>query len=51
MERPRKQQDKDYTTLPPSPALDQLVGTVDTDRTPDPDDVRNVDQHHALRED
>ena len=41
----------DYTTLPEGVRLADTVGSVDADRTVDPDDVRNVDQHAATRDD
>ena len=40
-----------YTTLPPGVRAEDMVAGVDADQTPDPDDVRNVDQHAALRDD
>ena len=41
----------DYTTLPEGVRLSDTVGGVDADRPVDPDDVRNVDQHAATRDD
>lgn len=41
----------DYSTLPPRVAIGDTVTSVDADRGPDPDDVRNADQHAALRDD
>jgi hypothetical protein len=41
----------DYTSLPPGTALEDTVQGVGTDRVLDPDDVRNVDQHGATRDD
>ncbi|MCF6379667.1 hypothetical protein L2K70_18810 [Nocardioides KLBMP 9356] len=42
--------DPDYRTLPPAPRLDETVASTDPDRAPDADDVRNVNQHAALRD-
>jgi hypothetical protein len=41
----------DYTTLPPGVRLSDTVAGLDTDEPVDPDAVRNVDQHAALRDD
>ncbi len=40
-----------FSTLPASVAVEDTIASVDTRRSPDPDDVRNVDQHRALRDD
>ncbi|GGD13126.1 hypothetical protein [Nocardioides daphniae] len=40
-----------YSQLPKAPALDETVTSVEVDRSAEPDDVRNVDQHEALRDD
>jgi len=40
-----------FTTLPAGVRAEDTVAGVDTTRAPDPDDVRNVDQHAALRDD
>ncbi len=41
----------DYTALPAAVRAEDTVAGVDTTRAPDPDDVRNVDQHGATRDD
>ena len=43
--------DPDYRTLPPTTHLDETITSADADPAPDADDVRNVDQHAALRDD
>ncbi|HEV2796666.1 MAG TPA: hypothetical protein VGV65_03520 [Nocardioides sp.] len=43
--------DPDYRTLPPTVRIDETITSLDTATPPDPDDVRNVDQHAALRDD
>jgi hypothetical protein len=43
--------DPDYRTLPPTVRIDATIASVDTAARPDSDDVRNVDQHAALRDD
>ncbi|MFC7726766.1 hypothetical protein ACFQW6_16765 [Nocardioides sp. GCM10028917] len=40
-----------FTTLPADVRAEDMVAGVDTDHAPEPDDVRNVDQHAALRDD
>jgi hypothetical protein len=40
-----------FTTLPAGVRAEDMVAGVDTDDPPEPDDVRNVDQHAALRDD
>lgn len=42
---------QDYRRLPPAVRLDETIATVDADPVPDPDEVRNLDQHRALRDD
>lgn len=43
---------KDYRTLPASVDLDETIASIDPDPSPlDPDAVRNVEQHRALRDD
>ena len=49
-DRPRAEK-PDYTTLPQGVRLADTVGGVDADAPVDPDAVRNVDQHAALRDD
>ena len=43
--------DSPFSTLPPPVRPEDTVAGVDTTRVPDPDDVRNVDQHAATRDD
>ena len=43
--------DSRFTTLPAAVRAEDTVASVDTTRAPDPDDVRNVDQHGATRDD
>lgn len=40
-----------FSTLPTGVAVEDTIASVDTSHSPDPDDVRNVDQHSALRDD
>ncbi|WP_224277009.1 hypothetical protein [Nocardioides lacusdianchii] len=40
-----------FSTLPAGVAVEDTIASVDTSRFPDPDDVRSVDQHSALRDD
>ena len=41
----------DYRSLPPGVRLDETIASVEATPAPDPDAVRNVDQHRALRDD
>lgn len=41
----------DYTALPPTVPLDATIATVDAGDVPDPEGVRNAEQHRALRDD
>ena len=51
-DRPRAEdRGPDYTALPPSVRIADTVAGLDTDEPVDPDAVRNVDQHAALRDD
>ncbi|WP_167288679.1 hypothetical protein [Nocardioides seonyuensis] len=43
--------DRDFSSLPPAVKIGDTLASIDTDRVPDSDDVRNIDQHSALRED
>lgn len=43
--------EQDYRRLPPVVRLDETIASVDPDPVPDPEAVRNVDQHRALRDD
>ncbi|UMG91884.1 hypothetical protein [Nocardioides sp. TF02-7] len=47
----RAASEADFRSLPPSPQAEETIASVDTSVVADPDAVRNVDQHHALRED
>ncbi|MCP3422063.1 hypothetical protein [Nocardioides pinisoli] len=40
-----------FATLPADVRAEDMVAGVDTGYSPEPDDVRNVDQHAALRDD
>lgn len=40
-----------FATLPADVRAEDMVAGVDTGHPPEPDDVRNVDQHAALRDD
>lgn len=49
---PRGEKPKqEYRSLPPEVRLDDTIASVDPDLVPDPEGVRNVDQHRALRDD
>lgn len=50
MNRPPAE-DHDWTSLPPGVPLEETVAGHDDRVVPAPDDVRNVDQHAALRDD
>ncbi len=43
--------DPRFSALPATVGIEDTIASVDTSRFPDPDDVRNVDQHSALRDD
>lgn len=51
MGAPEDRTDSRFTTLPDGVRLEDTVAGVDTRRTPEPDDVRNVEQHAATRDD
>ncbi len=51
MEAPKDSTEPRFSTLPASVGVEDTIASVDTSRFPDPDDVRNVDQHSALRDD
>jgi len=51
MGAPDDARDPRFTTLPAAVRAEDMVAGVDTGQSPDPDDVRNVDQHAALRDD
>jgi hypothetical protein len=51
MGAPDSSRDSRFTTLPAGVRPEDLVAGVDTGRSPEPDDVRNVDQHAATRDD
>ncbi|GIM65389.1 hypothetical protein Pve01_85820 [Planomonospora venezuelensis] len=51
MGAPDDSRDSRFTTLPVGVRVEDTVAGVDTEHAPDPDDVRNVDQHAALRDD
>ena len=51
MGAPDSSRDTRFTTLPDAVRAEDMVAGVDTGRSPDPDDVRNVDQHAATRDD
>lgn len=40
-----------FATLPAGVRSEDTMAGVDTTRTPEPDDVRNIDQYAALRDD
>lgn len=42
---------QDFRRLPPGVRLEDTVAGQDPDPVPDADDVRNADQHRALRDD
>jgi hypothetical protein len=43
--------EQDYRSLPPKVRLEDTIASVEPDPAPDPEAVRNVDQHRALRDD
>ncbi len=51
MGAPDSSRDTRFTTLPDSVRAEDMVAGVDTGHPPEPDDVRNVDQHAATRDD
>ena len=51
MGAPDSSRDTRFTTLPAGVRAEDLVAGVDTGHSPEPDDVRNVDQHAATRDD
>ena len=51
MGAPDSSRDKRFTTLPAGVRAEDLVAGIDTGHSPEPDDVRNVDQHAATRDD
>ena len=51
MGAPDSSRETRFTTLPAGVRAEDLVAGVDTAHAPDPDDVRNVDQHAATRDD
>ena len=51
MGAPDSSRDTRFTTLPAGVRAEDLVAGVDTGHSPEPDDVRNVDQHAASRDD
>ncbi|WP_207084659.1 hypothetical protein [Nocardioides sp. S5] len=51
MGAPDDSPDRRFSTLPASVGVEDTIASVDTSHSPDPDDVRNVDQHRALRDD
>lgn len=51
MGAPDDSPDSRFTSLPAGVRAEDTVASVDTSHAPEPDDVRNVDQHSALRED
>jgi hypothetical protein len=51
MGAPESSRDTRFTTLPAGVRAEDTVAGVDTTRAPDAEDVRNVDQHAALRDD
>jgi hypothetical protein len=42
---------KDYRRLPSTVRLDEMVVTIESNPSPDPEAGRNIDQHRALRDD
>ena len=42
---------QDYTRLPPTVRMDDVVASVDPASPPDPEAGRNPEQHRALRDD
>ena len=51
MGAPDSSRETRFTTLPDAVRAEDMVAGVDTGHSPEPDDVRNVDQHAALRDD
>lgn len=51
MGAPEDRTDSRFTTLPDGVRLEDTVAAVDTSRAPEPDDVRNFEQHAATRDD
>ena len=51
MGAPDSSRDTRFTTLPAGVRAEDLVAGIDTGHSPEPDDVRNVDQHAATRDD
>jgi hypothetical protein len=51
MEAPDGSRGSRFMTLPDGLRPDDLVAGVDTGHSPEPEDVRNVDQHAATRDD
>lgn len=51
MGAPDSSRDTRFTTLPAGVRAEDMVAGVDAAQPPEPDDVRNVDQHAALRDD
>ncbi len=47
----RIKREQDYRSLPPQVRLEDTIASVEPDPAPDPDAVRNIDQHRALRDD
>ncbi len=45
------QRNQGYRSLPPTVRLEDTIGSVDAAPRQDPDAVRNLDQHRALRND
>ena len=43
--------DSPYSQLPPAVRVEDTVAGVATSSPPEPDDVRNAEQHAALRDD
>ena len=51
MGAPDSSRDTRFTTLPAGVRAEDLVAGIDTGHSPEPDDVRNADQHAATRDD
>ncbi|MBD3925541.1 hypothetical protein IEZ26_12970 [Nocardioides cavernae] len=51
MGAPESSRDTRFTTLPAGVRAEDMVAGVDAGSSPEPDDVRNVDQHAATRDD
>ena len=50
-DRPRGVNPKqDYRSLPPKVRLEDTIASIEPDPAPDPEAVRNLDQHRALRD-